>query len=203
MQPTNSTKYAGLILAAGASTRMGTPKPLLHLKHSTLLEDQVNRLSEAGCDHIIVVCGASADNIISAHQNLSVSWVINSKWETGSFSSLKAGVTALADSSSGCLILPVDTAGVPKIVFETLIAAAESSISASAIIPTHKSRGGHPVWLSKQLLDHIKTASPESRLDVILREQQNIIKIEVESAEILRNINTPEEWSEFLLQESL
>lgn len=69
MKPSNP--IAGLVLAAGASERMGSPKALLEFPDGTsLLTRQVETLKEGGCTNIFVVVGTDAEKIKSRHQKL-------------------------------------------------------------------------------------------------------------------------------------
>ena len=85
-------KVVGLILAAGASSRMGSPKPLLKIAKKTLLEDQVSRMREAGIEDIYVVVGCKANEIKERHKDLDVHWVENKEWKLGKFSSVVCGI---------------------------------------------------------------------------------------------------------------
>jgi CTP:molybdopterin cytidylyltransferase MocA len=96
----------GLILAAGASTRMGEPKALLSLPVRTgsprfLLADQVERLACAGCERIVCVLGADAERIEELR-----AWELpglippvvvcrNPRWREGAFTSLQAGLATV------------------------------------------------------------------------------------------------------------
>ncbi|WP_343486302.1 nucleotidyltransferase family protein [Allomuricauda sp. d1] len=90
-------KVAALILAAGASSRMGQPKQLLPWKHTTLLGHALGN-AKAVADEIVVVLGANADKV---KNSLSKEFEIieNERWKNGMGSSIAAGVTYLATKS--------------------------------------------------------------------------------------------------------
>ena len=205
---------AGLILAAGASSRMGSPKALLKIEDKTLLEDQVDRLRHADCDPVIAVVGSEANKIIDQHKNLNVTWALNHEWERGHFSSILCGLeelsssnikTSSSDSKSpsssnligGSILLPIDTVGVP---IETIKEILDKGLQEDKIIiPTFKNRGGHPVFLTTEFIKHLlASTTPNDRLDHLLKNDRNMLRLEVNSESILNNINTSAELKTYL-----
>ena len=183
-------KHAGLILAAGASTRMGQPKALLLTPAGIpLTQHQANLLRQAGCDEVLVVLGSDFKYITSQIPNCIT--VHNPNWETGRFSSIQAGLRAL-QKFDGCFILPVDTVGVSLQALQATRDFAEQKKPA-AVRPTFNGEDGKIAWISKPLADEIARAeTADTRLDLIL--QEKAIRFPVEDPAILNNVNTPEEW---------
>ena len=88
---------AGVLLAAGGSRRLGSPKQLLTMDGVTLVEHAARQLLDAGCSPVLVVVGAHTDKIRDAVSMLSVICVENAHWERGMGTSIAAAVTALHD----------------------------------------------------------------------------------------------------------
>jgi len=127
---------AAVVLAAGASRRLGQPKQLLMLDGETLLARSVRLAGEAGAAPVIVVIGANADLIGAAVPVDSADVVKNEEWEQGIASSIHAGVNSLDADARGVLILACDQ---PRLsaehlrgLIETFAAQSETSIVASA-----------------------------------------------------------------------
>ena len=99
---------AGVILAAGASRRLGEPKQLVRLGGETLLEHAVGVTVEAGCSPVIVVLGASFEAILAQSALTSAQTVLNLEWEEGMASSIRAGIRALPGGTSAALLLTCD-----------------------------------------------------------------------------------------------
>jgi CTP:molybdopterin cytidylyltransferase MocA len=105
---------AAIVLAAGASRRLGQPKQLLLLGTETLLERVIRLAGEAGATPVIVVLGAHSEQIsaaVSLNQLPRVIPVINGAWEQGIASSIHTALRALsivAPQASGALILSCD-----------------------------------------------------------------------------------------------
>ena len=100
-------KTAAIVLAAGASRRMGEPKQLVRFGNETLLERAVAVCTAAGCSPVIAVLGAFSATITSQIR-IEASVLINPDWEEGIASSIRAGVRSLADDVDGCILLTCD-----------------------------------------------------------------------------------------------
>ena len=183
-------KHAGLVLAAGASTRMGEPKALLLTPAGVpLAQHQANLLRHAGCEEALVVLGSDFETISKRIPNCKT--VRNPDWEKGRFTSVQAGLRAL-HAFDGCFILPVDTVGVSV---TTLQAARELADERNpvALRPTFNGQAGKIAWISRALADEwICAKTADTRLDEILKAKA--VPLPVPDPAILNNVNTPEEW---------
>ena len=184
-------KHAGIVLAAGASSRMGQPKALLPTPGGTPLAlHQARLLEAAGCSPVIIVLGCDSDRIRPHLPGFAIAY--NKDWETGRVSSVQAGLRAA--SADGYLILPVDTVGVRLETLQALRSAANTTRS-RAIRPTFDGREGKVMWVSAALaadLLRLDPASETSRLDHVFRGQSE--QLPCPDPALLNNINTPADW---------
>ena len=90
------SSIAVVILAAGASTRMGVPKQLLHHRGRTLLRHAIETALGSTCRPVVVVVGANAEQVRPEAEGLPVRIVENPEWPEGLSSSIRAGIAALA-----------------------------------------------------------------------------------------------------------
>ena len=114
---------AAVILAAGASTRLGQPKQLLEIGGTTLLERAVAVAFLAGCEPVVVVLGASAADI-AERCDLRRAWVVvNAGWAAGMSSSVRAGVELVQGFAevSGLVLMTCDMPGVTAAHLAALI----------------------------------------------------------------------------------
>jgi molybdenum cofactor cytidylyltransferase len=88
-------KIGGLLLAAGSSRRLGSPKQLLDFKGKTLLRRATEALVGSACSPIIVILGAEIEGSKAEIGDLNVSVVINEDWQTGMSSSIRKGLEQL------------------------------------------------------------------------------------------------------------
>jgi len=97
-----------ILLAAGASRRLGTPKQALLWEGETLLHRAARVALEAGFSPVIVVVGAAAEVSRQALGSLEVQVVSNPEWEEGMGASIRAGMGALPQQANGVLLLVCD-----------------------------------------------------------------------------------------------
>ncbi|MFZ0007066.1 MAG: nucleotidyltransferase family protein [Steroidobacteraceae bacterium] len=97
-----------IVLAAGASTRFGSPKQLVRLGGRPLLHTVVTRATEISGNALIVVLGAGAEELAPLLRHSSGTLVINREWREGLASSIRAGIAALPAACTGALLLLAD-----------------------------------------------------------------------------------------------
>jgi molybdenum cofactor cytidylyltransferase len=111
-----------IILAAGGSSRLGSPKQLLRFDGQTLLRRAANAAIESRCDRVVIVIGCRAEEIKRELEGLAVSIVENTEWQSGMSSSLRAGLNAVSDDDAVLIMLcdqPFVTANVLDNLIET------------------------------------------------------------------------------------
>lgn len=91
-------KTGVLILAAGSSSRLGTPKQLLKFQEETLLSKTIKSAQEAISGPVLVVLGSHSDLIKSSLKIDGIRWIVNQNWESGMASSLHEGLTFLEEN---------------------------------------------------------------------------------------------------------
>src|SRR5215510_7324254 len=100
MPPDRTGPVAGVVLAAGTSTRMGQNKLFIRLEGETLVRRTVERASRAGFDPLIVVLGHEADLVQQALEGIRYQPVVNPEYERGVNSSLRAGICAASETDA-------------------------------------------------------------------------------------------------------
>jgi len=137
---------AGLLLAAGAGSRMGMPKALVRDADGTSwLRRSVAALTDGGCDAVTVVLGARADEARALVPD-GVTVVVADEWADGMSASLRAGLAAMDDADAVVLTL-VDLPDVTAEVVRRVVAqgAGRATLSRAA----YDGRPGHPVVLGR------------------------------------------------------
>jgi molybdenum cofactor cytidylyltransferase len=97
-----------MILAAGGSTRFGSPKALTRLEGRALIQHIIARALAVGGQAVTVVLGAHARDIVPAIGTAPVGLVVNRDWDSGMASSIRAGVERLPGSCAAVLIMLMD-----------------------------------------------------------------------------------------------
>jgi CTP:molybdopterin cytidylyltransferase MocA len=147
---------AGLVLAAGGGSRYGSPKALVRLRGRLLVERAVSLLADGGCDPVVVVLGAAADEVRALVPLPAV--VVNPDWRTGMGSSLRAGLAALPPAAEAVVVTLVDTPGLGPESVRRLIAAGGDAAQA-----TYSGRPGHPVLLGRTVLAEVAATAAGDR----------------------------------------
>lgn len=138
----------GLLLAAGAGSRMGMPKALVRDEHGAWLVRGVRTLREGGCEQVTVVLGASADRAALLLDDEDASVVVATDWAAGMSASLRTGLDGLAASSATAAVVSlVDLPDVgADVVARVLAGGAEPAALRRA---SYDGRPGHPVLLGR------------------------------------------------------
>ncbi len=101
-----------IVLAAGPSTRFGSPKQLVRLEGRPLLHTVVSRAAEVTGNALIVVLGAGAGQLAPLLKHSPGTLVINRAWREGLASSIRAGIARLPPACSGALLVLADQVAV-------------------------------------------------------------------------------------------
>jgi molybdenum cofactor cytidylyltransferase len=135
---------AGIILAAGESSRFGKPKQLAEWNGQALVRYAADAAISAGLDPVVMVLGSSAEMIQPVVQDLTVEIVINGRWKDGISSSIQAGLRSLPDRVGGVVFLQADQPQISPTLIKRLVQGHESSLS-PIIAPLVNGQRGNPV----------------------------------------------------------
>lgn len=185
---------AGIILAAGASSRMGTPKALLDYRGETFLARLVRVLGEA-CRPVMVVLGHNADTLwqqVPPAANI----VVNPDPSRGQLSSLQTALAALPAEAAGFAFIPVDSPAVePATVAKLAQAFARRQASTLLVIPRRSGRRGHPVFAARPLAAEFLALPPTAEArDVVHAHVDRTEYVEVDDPGIFTDIDDPEAY---------
>ncbi|SCF84660.1 NTP transferase domain-containing protein [Streptomyces sp. Ncost-T10-10d] len=142
---TQTPVVAGLLLAAGGGRRLGgRPKALLEHRGRPLVEHAVRMLREGGCDRVLVVLGAAAEEVRARADLAGCTVTVNPEWTEGMGSSLRAGLGALSGTGAdAALVLLVDQPGIGADAVARVRSAYRSRTS--LVAASYDGERGHPV----------------------------------------------------------
>ena len=194
---------AGVILAAGRSTRMGRSKALLIAPGGrTFVAQLVETLCLGGVESPFVVGRVDDDALRVEVESLGARarWIVNPDADTGGqLSSLLAGLRkADRPGIRAVMIAPVDA---PMIAAETVarLAAIFSSTGASIVRPRYQGRNGHPVVFSRAVFDELRRADPAIGAKAVLRaHRDSIVDVDVPDPGVAADIDTPEDYDKLV-----
>ena len=179
---------------------MGAFKPLLPFGSVTVVENCVRALQEGGVDEIIVVLGHRSDKVKERIKHLNVHFAFNSNPESEMGESIACGVRELSLNDGSIFISLVDQPAIPSGVIRKLIQTKQQT-DAKLIVPTFQNRGGHPVLVDLCLRNELLNLSAQNGLRGLIKNQNDkILRVEVESPFIRRDIDTWEEYRTLYLE---
>jgi molybdenum cofactor cytidylyltransferase len=185
---------AGVLLAAGESTRMGRPKPLLPWGDTTLVEYQVGEMLGADLERVIVVLGHAWQDVKPYLAGPAVEVVINEAYRESEAASLRAVAATLLDEDEVVAILSVDQPR-PRDVLARLLASHEAG-AALITVPAHRGRRGHPTILAGALIPELRNVLDETLglRGLIERYRTSLQEVPFETPIVLLDLNMPIEY---------
>ncbi len=189
--------FAGVILAAGESSRMGRDKALLPWRNTTFLNAQIDSL-QMHTDLVIVVAGKNAASVRPLVDAAGAFLVVNRQSELGQFSSLQTGLQAVLDHGrDAAIVTPVDRPPVDPETVKQLRNAFErvSEQNKWAVVPEYGGRHGHPIVIGREMITAFLVAPVSSNAREVEHENQQRIAYEtVDDRFAVANVDTPEEY---------
>lgn len=195
---------SAIILAAGASSRMGQPKAEMRFGQTgeTVLSRIVSAILAGGVPQIVVVGGAHLDAVRRAmptHEPRA-RVVEHAGWEQGQLSSLLAGLEAVDDHLllEAVLVTPVDVPLVSASTVAAVIAAWRRS-RAPIVRPVNGDRHGHPVIFDRSIFADLRSADPAiGAKAVFATHRDRVLNVEVNDAGAFEDIDTPEDYARLM-----
>ncbi|MBI4231411.1 MAG: nucleotidyltransferase family protein [Planctomycetes bacterium] len=190
------TGVVPIVLAAGASERMGAPKALLDFGGASALERIVRTCREAGTLPPIVVVGHEREPVGAEAERLECFVVDNAEPDRGQTSSLQGGLGALPEEAAAFLVWPVD---VPLVKAATLRVLAEAyggdEGEHSIFLPCHTCKRGHPGFFAASLVDEfLDLPEKQPASEVIHHDLARVLEVDVDDPRVLDRINTLEAY---------
>ena len=200
MTEADRPRVAAIILAAGASTRMGRPKLLLTHQGIPLVRRAVETAAGGGCTDVVVVLGANDDQYRPQLQGTPARLLRNPEFSQGMSSSIRVGIEALAEDTQAAIIMLADQPFIDRGVIERLIntyVTSEARIVACAYDGVH----GAPVLFDRALfLELLLLEGDQGARHVLTIYPRNVTTIEI-SPNTATDIDTPEDARRLLLND--
>ncbi|MGC1210101.1 MAG: nucleotidyltransferase family protein [Micromonospora sp.] len=181
-----------MIIAAGGGRRIGGPEALLHQGEKPLVSQMVDTMTEAGCEQVVVVLGAAADQVRETADLSGATVVINRAWGTGVGSSIRAGLAALTeDGIEAVVVVPVDMPGLTAAAVRRVTALPYPDVLVCA---TYGGLRGYPMLFGRRHWPGIATlaSADVGARPYLLAHKDQIVDISCDSVADGSRIDSPE-----------
>lgn len=185
----------GVVLAAGESSRMGSPKALLRVDGQTFIERIISALQKTQASAIVIVLGHHVEEIRQKITHLPVTIVVNEDYRNGQLSSLQAAIRSLEGKNVDAILVHlVDHPFLNFALVEEMITRFYES-KKIIVVPLYKGRRGHPVLFSSKLFPELLAASLDvGAKEVVRAHAADMLEIETADEGVTVDIDTPEEY---------
>jgi molybdenum cofactor cytidylyltransferase len=187
----------GIILAAGASRRMGAPKALLDYRGETFLDRLIRVVGTVA--EPLVVLGYRAE-VVQAGSTRPAKFVVNPDPRRGQLSSLQTALAAAPTDFEGFLFVPVDCPAVAEETVRRLAAAyARRDPATLFVIPRYGQKRGHPVFAAPPIASEILALPPAAQArDVVHSHVPDTLYVDVDDPGILADIDDPAAYRQLI-----
>ena len=183
-------RFGVILLAAGGSSRMGSPKQLLRYRGQTLIRRAAEAAVASKCDQVVVVIGSEASQMRRELEDLPVSVVENQNWQTGMSSSIRAGLDDLRQYDlDGVLIMLCDQPFVTAGILNDLITTHRQT-GKPIVASSYETTKGVPAFFSRELFTELTSLSAdEGARRLIVKHPELVTTIDFPKGAI--DIDTP------------
>lgn len=191
-----SPSFAGVVLAAGASSRMGRDKALLPWRDGTFLSAAIRALQPA-TELVLVVGGANAPMLEPIANAYAAFMVVNPEPQRGQFSSLQVGLQEVLNRGRDAAIITlVDRpAAEAETVRQIKAAFLSSEEQIWAVVPEYGGKHGHPIVIGREMIESfLRAPAGSSARDVEHAHQSHIRYLPVNDPLVVANVDTPEDF---------
>jgi len=183
---------AAVILAGGASRRMGSPKALVSYQGASFLEHLLGVTRHPAIGVRRVVLGPDAEAISQQVTLASDEMVVNRDWQLGQLSSIHAALRSLPEGTQGMLLCPVDHPLVSAALVDALVRTFLET-RAPVVLPMFEGRRGHPVIFAAAVYEELLRAPMDTGARAVVRAHKSDLQ-EVSTTEegCVVNLNDPD-----------
>jgi molybdenum cofactor cytidylyltransferase len=180
-----------IILAAGESKRMGTPKPFLKFRRKSFIERIYDDVQAAGVERTIIVFARKDRDGAEALPLADACIVWNSRVERGQIYSLKLALRQVSPDADGILVCLADHPCVRKSTYKAIVRQAQRN-PGRIIIPVYGGKRGHPVIFPRPLFGALKRASLETGArEIVKKYTSSVVEWRTSDAGVTTDIDTP------------
>lgn len=181
---------AGVVLAAGASRRLGSPKQLLAYRGRTLLDAVLTTARTAGLSQVVVALGGAADEVRSRVDLQGVDVVLNPSFGEGCATSIRTALSRVDEDADGIVLLLGDQPGVTAESIRALLAGAgDHAVGVCA----YDDAPGHPLWFHRRTFETLAGLHGDKAVWKLVDTGDDVVRVEVPGP-VPRDVDT---WADY------
>lgn len=179
-----------VVLAAGASRRLGQPKQLLPLAGATLLDATLTKVREAGLDQVVVALGGAADEVRDRVDLRGVDVVLNTDFAAGCATSIRTALSGVGEDAEGIVLLLGDQPGVRVETIGALLAAtADHAVG----VCQYDDGAGHPLWFHRRMFETLAQLHGDKAVWRLVETGEDVVRVTV-AGKVPPDIDT---WADY------
>lgn len=190
---TAGARIGAVVLAAGKSSRMGSPNKLLcELEGAPLITHMIDALLATEVRPIVVVTGHEEAAVRQVLDGKPVRFVHNPDFAEGMSTSLRAGLAALGAEIDAALICLADMPRVRPAHIESLLGAFDPDDGRAIVVPTHRGQRGNPVLWASRFFPELQRLSGDTGARALLEHHAELVcRVPIEDAGVAIDVDTP------------
>jgi molybdenum cofactor cytidylyltransferase len=188
------TSIWAIVLAAGESRRMGSPKMILPYGDRSVIGTVIENILDSKVENIMIVLGAYRDEVLKSIKGLPVNHCYNADYKEGMLSSVKCGLRYLPNDYQAAIVFPGDQPMIGADVVN-LIINAYLEAGKGIVIPVFGTKRGHPLLTANRYRDEILNLDGSDGLRGLARQHpEDVLEVETGDPSILKDIDTREDY---------
>jgi molybdenum cofactor cytidylyltransferase len=199
----SASRVAALVLAAGASSRMGRTKQLLDWDGRPLVRAAAEVALAARLNPLLVVVGGAQAEVEAALAGLTLRIIANPAYAAGQSTSLRAGIAALDHDAEAVVVLLSDQPFVTATIVEQLVTEWQAS-AASIVAPTYAGQRGNPVLFARAVFPELLAIEGDQGARAVLTaDRARVHLVAFDDPRPLSDIDTPEDYERLLSKQKV
>ncbi len=192
--PARAAAVSALVLAAGCSTRMGPVNKLLApIGGRAMVRAVVEQLSDSSVRPIVVVTGHEAERVEEALDGAAVSFVRNPAYREGMSGSIRAGLSALPDSTEAVIVCLGDMPLIGSEHVERLVAAFDPQEGRGICVPVFEGRRGNPVLFARRFFAEMAALRGDAGARrLVERYEEQVCEVAMDDRSVLVDVDSPQ-----------
>jgi len=184
-----------IVLAAGESRRMGSPKMTLPYEGVTIIERVLENVLASDVEKVVTVLGSNREEVLKVIEKFHVQHCFNNNFKDGMLSSVKCGFEFLPGDFRAAMVFLGDQPMVETTVINKMIKAYNES-GKGILVPVFENKRGHPLIADKKYRDEIINLDDSEGLKGLLRSHpDDLLEVDTENPSVLKDIDTREDYN--------